>query len=71
MIFQIRSGDYFRENSIFGRHFETEHFLNVLFADLGLLSYVYRYGASFVLKFLWKSTPKWLGPEWKKKSLGT
>ena len=24
------------ENSFFGRHFETEHFLNVLFADLWL-----------------------------------
>ena len=32
------SRDCFRENenSFFGRHFETQHFLNVLFADLWL-----------------------------------
>ena len=53
------------ENSFFGRHFETKHFLIVLFADIWLFwvySTVYTYGASFVPKFLQESAPKWMGP---------
>ena len=45
------------ENLFFGRQFETEHFLNVLFADLMVVLGVDRYGASFAPKFLPESRP--------------
>ena len=52
------------ENSFFGRHFETNHFLTVVFADIWLFwvyTYNIKFGADFVPKFLWKSTEnEWL-----------
>ena len=51
-----------KENSIFGQHFETKHFLIVLFADVWLF-WVYTHMVQiFVLKFLRESTQKWMGP---------
>ena len=41
---------------VFGRHFEMQHFLNVLFADLFFISGVHRYDASFVPKLLLENT---------------
>ena len=48
------------ENSFFGGHFETQHFLMFFFFFFFLLIYdfflgVYRYGVSFVPKFLQES----------------
>ena len=51
------------KNLCFGCHFETKHFWCFFFfcwyiVVLGLNTY----GASFVRKFLWESSQKWLGP---------
>ena len=43
------------ENSFFGGHFETQQFFNGFFADLWFLLGVYKYGVSFVPKFLQES----------------
>ena len=48
---------FFAKRKIFDRHFETKHFMIVLFADNYMVILgIYTYGASFVPKFLRKCT---------------
>ena len=64
VLFKFWSLDYFRETKIrlLDAILKGNIFSLIFFVMIYVVLGVYRYGSSFVPKFLWESSLKWLGP---------